>query len=90
MSEPITRIWRSGFDTCWAELWLPRTPSSPPDPPVRIRSAKTPPDIDGYERAAIQISSTKWGARRKARRMKARYLEGLDPEHDTPAVEIVA
>lgn len=88
--QAIARIYRTGFACWWAELWRERLPTDPSEPKLRLYEVNRPDPIAGYERIGVQFAESKWGATRKARRMKARYLEGRDPELDPPYVEIVA
>jgi len=81
----LLRVWQSGFLSWWTEVWLLDTKGPSYFP--RIDDPRTPPDPPGYRREALALSSFRWVAKMKARRMGERIMRGLHPEHDVPDFE---
>jgi hypothetical protein len=72
----------------FAEVWARTDQPGPPRASKPI--LRQPPPVPGMDRVGVAFKFTRWGARRAARRMKARYEHGLpcDPR-DVPTVETI-
>lgn len=87
----ITRVYRPRRGEWFAELWRPYEPGE--DSPQFPRPTTTPAPVDGHVRVGVKLTATRWGARRAARRMLARYEQGLEPDRVDPSemeIEILA
>ena len=90
MTRPCeARIWRTARGSgWWAEVWAPTARTRPPR---TTPHSGHPPAVPGMERVGCAFTMTRRGARRAARRMKARYESGLpcDRPAESATVEII-